>query len=97
MTDFSGKTALHYCVENQSPDIADLILTADKRILNRQDNDGYTALHLSVISHNRRVLECLFGHGADPSCIDNEGHNCIHWATGSSIGRSYAQCTKLGS
>ena len=72
-------------MENQSPDIADLVIAADARILDKKDNDGYSALHLSVISHNRRLLECLFGHGADPTSIDKEGHNCIHWATGTVV------------
>ena len=82
ITDDSGKTALHHCAEHLQPDIAEVIMAADRRIIDRKDKEGFTPLHLSVISCNRKLLECLLSNGADANAVDKDGHNCIHWATG---------------
>ena len=73
---------MHHCAENIDPDIAELLLTSDKRILDRKDKEGFTTLHLGVIASNRKLLECLLSNGADVNAVDKDGHNCIHWATG---------------
>ena len=64
-----------------------MIIAAEKRVLNKKDNEGYTPLHLAVIANNKPLLEAMFNMGADPTVVDQEGHNCIHWATG-----MYGQC-----
>ena len=80
--DYSGKTALHYCVENNNPVIAEMVISKDPSLLDKKDNEGYAPLHLSVIANNKRMIDTLIDNGADVSILDNEGHNTIHWATG---------------
>ena len=80
--DSSGKTALHYCVENETPNIASAVIDEDSDIINMQDNDGYSALHLAIIAGNQPLVELLLKKGADVAAVDNEGHTTIHWATG---------------
>ena len=80
--DKSGKTALHYCAENQNLACIEQILGAQPELLNQQDEEGYTPLHLSVISGNKAVLKHLISRGADVNAVDNERHSAVHWATG---------------
>lgn len=80
--DKSGKTALHYCAENQNLACIEQILNAEPNLLNQQDEEGYTPLHLSVISGNKVVLRHLIARGADVDAVDNEKHSAVHWATG---------------
>ena len=81
-TDHSGKTALHYCVENKNNKIATLLLETDCSMINVQDNEGYSALHLAVISGNKTMIDTLLKKGADINCVDMENHTVAHWATG---------------
>ena len=80
--DYTGKTALHYCVENVTLDIAEMILEADPGLLELQDNEGYTALQLAVIAANVPMIKHLLKKGADINSVDSEGHTVVHWATG---------------
>ena len=81
-TDHSGKTALHYCVENESTKIAEMIVNADQSLLDKKDEEGYSPLQLAVIAGNSATIEYLLQKGADLHAKDNEGHTAIHWATG---------------
>ena len=82
--DRSGKTALHYCAENENLNCIDQILSAEPKLLNQQDEEGYTPLHLSVISGNRTIVRYLVARGADVDAVDGERHSAVHWATGKS-------------
>ena len=82
MKDYSGKTALHYCVENHNQAIAEMIIKKDPSLLNQRDNEGYAPLHLSVIANNKAMIDTLLENDADIGVLDSEGHNTIHWATG---------------
>ena len=79
--DRTGKTALHYCAENTSPDVAQLLLKSDAGLVNQPDEEGYTPLHLAVIAGNRIMLRYLLDHGAEVNLLDNERHSVVHWAT----------------
>lgn len=79
--DRTGKTALHYCAENSTPDAVQVLLKADPELIDQPDEEGYTALHLAVIAGNRTVLRCLVDRGADVNALDNERHSVVHWAT----------------
>ncbi|XP_074662462.1 uncharacterized protein LOC141915005 isoform X2 [Tubulanus polymorphus] len=79
--DRSGKTALHHCVENKQTRCATAILDYDSSILNAQDKDGYSCLHLSVITGNAALLQLLIDRGANINSTDNEKHTVVHWAT----------------
>ncbi|ELU12921.1 hypothetical protein CAPTEDRAFT_84912, partial [Capitella teleta] len=88
--DYTGKTALHYCVENMTSEIAELIFDEDSSLLEIKDNEGYTALQLAVIAANVPVINFLLEKGADINSVDTEGHTVIHWATG----QGHTACTE---
>lgn len=79
--DRTGKTALHYCAENTTPDLAQLLIKAQPELVNQADEEGYTPLHLAVIAGNRIMLRYLLDHGAEVNLLDNERHSVVHWAT----------------
>jgi ankyrin repeat protein len=80
--DRTGKSALHYCAENQNLNCIEQIINADPDLLNETDEEGYTPLHLAVISGNSVIVKFLISKGADVNAVDNEKHSAIHWATG---------------
>ena len=80
--DKRGQNALHYCAENQNLNCIEQIIAADPDLLNQTDEEGYTPLHLAVISGNSAIVKFLIGKGADVNAVDNEKHSAIHWATG---------------
>lgn len=80
--DEHGRTALHYCAEYSKTDIAELLLNIDSSIANIKDkDDGYTPLHLAVISSNIELIKCLISHNVDLNIKDNESHFAMHWAS----------------
>ena len=81
-TDKSGRTALHHCVENLDTDCADYLLKRDTSLLNTPDNEGLTPLHMSAITGNEAMLHLLLKKGANLTCLDEEKHTVVHWATG---------------
>ena len=80
--DGSGKSALHYCVENTSPQLAELLVMVAPGLVGVRDSDGYTPLHLAVIAGNHPVVCLLLRAGSDVNGTDNEGHTLVHWAIG---------------
>ncbi|CAM1325531.1 nphp-2 (predicted) [Pycnogonum litorale] len=79
--DRSGKTALHYATDSHQPACAELVLNADPSIIDVQDEEGYTALHLAVINGNIPVARFLLSRNADSNKADKEKHSIVHWAT----------------
>ncbi|CAL1285440.1 unnamed protein product, partial [Larinioides sclopetarius] len=79
--DRTGKNALHYCAENVDLECAGRILAAAPSLLNAADEEGYTPLHLAVISGNKSMVKYLLAKGADSRAEDSEKHSCVHWAT----------------
>ena len=80
--DRTGKTALHYCAENQGVSCISQIISSDPSLINEKDDEGYTPLHLAVISGNKAIVKYLISKGADFNAVDNENHSSVHWATG---------------
>lgn len=78
--DNNGRTALHYCVENKTITCAEHVLTAEPSLLNVQDSDGYSILHLAVMGGNESLVKFLLEHGANMNSIDNQKHSAIHWS-----------------
>ncbi|KFM65008.1 Histone-lysine N-methyltransferase EHMT2, partial [Stegodyphus mimosarum] len=79
--DRTGKNALHYCAENTDVDCGSLVLSVAPTLLNAPDEEGYTPLHLAVISGNKSIVKYLLTRGADCRAVDSEKHSCVHWAT----------------
>ncbi|CAH1793068.1 unnamed protein product [Owenia fusiformis] len=81
--DSTGKTCLHYCVENKDTTVAEILLEADTdhKLLQIQDEEGYNAAHMCVIAGNSDLLKVLLKEGTEIECTDKEQHTAVHWAT----------------
>lgn len=71
-------------------DIAQLLIKHNSALLECQDNEGNTPLHLAVINGNLGLTKLLLrsgpnGSGRHPSpqinLVDYELHSAVHWAT----------------
>lgn len=51
-------------------------------LVDSRDEDGFTPLHLAVISGNMQLVTFLLANNADVNAVDNEKHTVVHWATG---------------
>lgn len=51
-------------------------------LVETRDEDGFTPLHLAVISGNMQLVTFLLANGADVNSLDSEKHSVVHWATG---------------
>lgn len=78
--DRHGRTALHHCIENQSPKICAALLNADLSLLDVCDCDGNSAIQLAVIAGNETVVRFLLKLGADVRTRDRQLRTVIHWA-----------------
>jgi len=83
-TDDCGRTALHYCSDNNSSRIAAMILNQDFSLLELKDEQGCSALLLAVIAGNLCMVKFLLQQGADVQTRDLEDHTLVHWAVGES-------------
>ena len=78
--DRTGKNAIHYCAENQNLTCIEQIITIDNSLIDIKDNDGYTALQLSVMTGNIPMIKFLLSHKSSIHTLDNEQHSLMHWA-----------------
>ena len=58
----------------QNPLCTELLLAAEPSLLEAADCEGYTTLHLAVISGNKCITDYLLGRGTDPKAVDGR-HN----------------------
>ncbi|CAF0962055.1 unnamed protein product [Rotaria sordida] len=82
--DKQGRSALHYCCNSTITDCAYLLLKDDlikNTILNLQDNEGCSALHLACMNGNEIMVKFLCEQGADVKLLDNKSRSVIHWIT----------------
>lgn len=83
--DRTRKTALHYCTTSGhicAAQAADLMVMAAPDLVDSRDEDGFTPLHLAVISGNLQLITFLLANNANVYAVDNEKHTVVHWATG---------------
>ncbi|KAL3873336.1 hypothetical protein ACJMK2_036468 [Sinanodonta woodiana] len=81
--DEEGKTALHYCADNLETQCAEMLLDANITLLNIQDEQMYTPMHMAVLAGNENFLKLLIERGADIHCLDENYHTLVHLATAS--------------
>src|SRR6218665_1557126 len=94
--DRTGRTALHHCADQPTNhvdskriiQITELILGQKGDIIDAQDNEGNTALHLAVINGNlpltNLLISKLYSTKNEQSSVnvgDYELHTAVHWAT----------------
>lgn len=92
MRDRNGRTVVHHCADNfatttsafsQTVNIAQLFLARLAELAEAQDNEGNTALHLSVINGNQQLTRTLLQSMTirQINIGDFEMHTAVHWAT----------------
>lgn len=73
----NGQSALHLVAMGTSPENAALMrMLLDKgghRIVNKQDNEKRTALHLAAVRGSSQMIEALIKAGADTRLKDKDG------------------------
>lgn len=57
--DISGRSALHWAVENNRTDLVEELLKCKDININLEDNDGYTAIAIAVSSGNMKIVRVL--------------------------------------
>jgi ankyrin repeat protein len=56
------------------------ILTKDSRLLNEQDDEGFTPLHLAALNANKEMLELFLAKGANVNAVAANGRTPLHMA-----------------
>ncbi|XP_066589677.1 uncharacterized protein [Prorops nasuta] len=72
------RSALHYCMDAAT---SGAVAAAAPELVNAQDAEGHTPLHLAVIAGDTQLVAVLLANGADVNAKDLEGHSVLHWAT----------------
>jgi len=75
----NGKNALHYAVQNENLELV-LVFAAHKQMLNAQDTSGNTPLIIAARCRHAKACEALLAAGANPSMVDLQGYNALHYA-----------------
>jgi len=82
--DIEGKTPLHYAAgskDSQALDCVQCILETAPSVINWQDYEGCTALHLAVAGGNEAVVSSLISlESCDVNTLDNMFRTPLHWA-----------------
>ena len=73
----SGKNLLHIASIYSCSKITERILCAGNLDINQKDNEGYTALHDSVLLADHKITKMLLQNGADPFIKNEDGLNAL--------------------
>ena len=76
--DQMGRTPLFRACQEGNFAKAQNLLESCPEDLNRQDEDGWTPIRMSVEIGHLKLVKFLFAHGADISIADDRGNTCIH-------------------
>ncbi|CAH8524129.1 Ankyrin repeat and EF-hand domain-containing protein 1 [Schistosoma haematobium] len=97
--DFNERTALFYCISPTDEHLKCLGLLLDKSMLiNKQDLDGQTALHIACkrsIENEKFILE-LLNHGANPNIYSKNGKTSFLEACGTGSSTSVTAALRAG-
>ncbi|KIW64874.1 hypothetical protein PV04_07178 [Phialophora macrospora] len=74
------RSVLHWAVEFGWDCVGGGHFGAEKHLIDKQDRDGLTALHLSVLNRNEKALRVLLNQGADYLLRDKYGKTPVHMA-----------------
>lgn len=73
-TDAAGNSALHLSISSHSCEILrEILAVADDRLVNQQNAEGETVLHIAAKLDNGEAVQTLLDHGADPRIEDVQG------------------------
>lgn len=79
VTDYWGRTALHYAAEHGYEDLAKLLIEKGANV-NAVDAKGDTPLHLAALRGKSDVAKLLLDHGADVTIKSKDGHTALSLA-----------------
>uniref|UniRef100_J3MWK0 Uncharacterized protein n=1 Tax=Oryza brachyantha TaxID=4533 RepID=J3MWK0_ORYBR len=88
-----GKTFLHIAVENGNRSVVEFVCVEPrpKLVLNMKDNDGNTALHLSVQKRDETIFSYLLGNKyVELSHANNKGYTPLDLASKIRTGNPFA-------
>ena len=86
--DSGGSTPLHWAAYSNAEDVLLYLINLDifeneeerKQFIDKQDNQGYTALHLSITSKSVRIAMKLLQNGASTDIEDKKGKTPLEMA-----------------
>ena len=74
---FTGKTTLHYAVEEKNLDLVKQIVTSYPDTVNIVDNHGNSALYRAVVLNQKSITEFLLGYSLDLNLKDRNGETLL--------------------
>ena len=80
LIDHGSEFQLKHLIEAGLDERAIAMLDADARLLEQQDGDARTALHIAVNSNNEHLIRELLQRGADIDAADARGYTTLHQA-----------------
>ena len=76
----NGKNCLHVAAEHGHLSLWEILINKHNFDVQKADNNGWTALHLSARNGIYQSIEYLVDLGTDISLETNDGRNCLHVA-----------------
>jgi ankyrin repeat protein len=80
-TRFLPDRALHWAVDREHHELAELLLTQYSANANIQDVEGQTCLHVACVCEHFELIRMLRAHGADPHVADASGETPLMLAS----------------
>jgi len=75
----NGESALHLAVEQRNYELAELLQVYGGDVNIQERKEGYTPLMYAAIMDDRKMMQLLIGHGADPTVADVDGYTAYHY------------------
>jgi len=68
------RTLLHYAVVHDRVSIIELLVSVEPKLINAQDVEGYSALHVAAALKRQRCYQLLLQLGANSGLVNKSGH-----------------------
>ena len=75
----NGESALHVAVEHGNLELVEMLLTYGGDVNIQERKEGYTVLMYAAIMDDRKMMQLLIDHGADPTVDDVDGYTAYHY------------------